>query len=173
MIKNKKVLLAIGVSFIAILSFLIFGTPSYQSMKVKSEGFSALETKLKKASSENSEIDISKLTNFDWDECCVFTPYYPSKGIYEKVGTEWTTAKTYIGFRISHSRENDTVNDEDFLMVFKKGSKVVLAKKYSTNQLPVIFKLDNYKFTKNNAKFLVTDLELNNEGKIKELVLKN
>ncbi len=83
-------------------------------MKVKSEGFSALETKLKKASSENSEIDISKLTNFDWDECYVFTPYYPSKDIYEKVGTEWTTAKTYIGFRISHSRENDTVNDEDF-----------------------------------------------------------
>ncbi len=168
MIKNKKVVPIIGMIFIVTVLFCIFGTPRYQSMKAKDEGFSNLENKLKQVSITNSVIDISKLTNFDWDECYVFTPYYPPAEIYKKVGTEWTTAKTFIGFIMTHSAENEMLNDEDYLMVFKKGTKVVLSKQYSINELPVIFKLDNYKFTSNKAKFLVT-----NEGKVKRLVLKN
>jgi len=168
MIKNKKAVSIIGIIFIVTVLFCIFGTPRYQSMKAKNEGFSDLETNLRQASTSNSELDISKLTNFDWDECYVFTPYYPTEEIYKKVGTEWTTSKTFVGFLMTHSAENTTVNDEDFLMVFKKGDKVVLSKKYSINDLPVIFKLDNYKFTSNKATFIVTG-----EGKVKNLVLKN
>ena len=173
MIDNKIIVRIIGVVFIIIILFFTFGTPRYQSMKTKSEGFSDLETKLKEASTIKSEIDINKLTNFDWDECYVFTPYYPSKAVYEMVGTEWTTSKTFIGFLMSHSEENETVNDDQFLMVFKKANKVVLSKRYSLSELPVIFKLDNYKFTSNNAKFLVTVAKQYDEGKVKELILKN
>jgi hypothetical protein len=172
MTKNKKVVHIIEIGLIVTLLFFIFGTPNYQSIKIKSEGFADLQEKLKRASVSTSEIDINKLTNFLWDDCYVFTPYYPSKLAYKNVGTEWTNAKTFIGFLMSHNWENETVNDEDFLIVFKKDKKVVLAKRYSINQLPVIFKLDNYKFTRNNAKFLVKDSKLY-DGKIKELVLKN
>ena len=58
-------------------------------------------------------------------------------------------------------------------MVFKKGNKVVLSRRYSINELPVIFKLDNYKFTSNKAKFLVTVAKQYDKDKIKELILKN
>ena len=172
MIIIKRIGQFIAVVFILTLLFFTFGTSRYQSMKTKGCSLVVFENKLKKASAENSEIDISKLTNFQWDECYVFTPYYPSKDIYKKVGTEWTTAKTYLGFLVSHNAENDTISDEDFLIVFKKGTKVVLANKYSINQLPVIFKLDNFKFTRKNAKFLVTSSKQYDKGKIKELILK-
>lgn len=172
MIKNKIIVLLIGAVSIILILFFIFGTLRYQSMKVKNESFEDWGNKVKEASNSNSEIDIKELTNFNWDECYVFTPYYPSKSVYEKVGTEWTTSKTYIEFLMFHNMENETVNDDQYLIVFKNGNKVVLSKKYSLNQLPIIFKLDNYKFTSNNAKFLVTAAKQYNEGKINELVLK-
>lgn len=121
----------------------------------------------------NSEIDIKKLTNFDWDECYVFNPYYPSKAVYEKVGTEWTTTNTFIEFLMFHNSENETLNDDQFLIVFKKENTVVLVKRYSLNELPIVFKLDNNKFTSNNAKFSLVISKQYNEEKIKELVLKN
>lgn len=169
---NKKVVLIIGAVLVIIILFSIFGTPRYQSIKVKNESFVTLENKLKEAIKTNTEIDINELTNFDWDECYVFTPYYPPKEVYEKVGTEWTTAKTYIGFLLIHDVENQTVNDDQYLIVFKKDNKVILSENYNLNQLPVIFKLDNYTFASNNAKFIVTDTKQYDENKIKELILK-
>ncbi|BCZ47180.1 hypothetical protein psyc5s11_32470 [Clostridium gelidum] len=173
MIERKKVVRNIVIVFMITLLFFIVGTPRYQSMKIKSEGFSDLENKLKETVFDNSEIDIKKLTNFDWDECYVFNPYYPSKEVYEKVGVEWTNTKTFIGFLMIHDVENETSNDDQFLIVFKKENKVVLAKIYSLNELPVILKLEDNKFTSSNAKFLVTVSKQYDEGKIKELVLKN
>lgn len=169
---NKKVVLIIGAILTVIISFSIFGTPRYQSIKVKNESFVTLENKLKEAINTNAEIDINELTNFDWDECYVFTPYYPSKAIYEKVGVEWTTTKTFIGFLLIHDVENQTINDDQYLIVFKKDNKIILSANYDLNQLPVIFKLDNYTFTSNNVKFIVTDAKQYNETKIKELILK-
>jgi hypothetical protein len=171
-IKNKKLLINITIVFIIIISFSIFGTPRYQSIKIKNEDFSDLENKLKEEANKNFEIDIKELTNFDWDECYVFSPYYPSKDVYEKVGTEWTTAKTFIGFCMFHNSENETVNEDQFFIVFKKEKKVVLEKRYSLNELPIIFKLDNNKFTSNNAKFSVLTSKTYSQDKIKELILK-
>lgn len=170
--KNKKVVNSIVFVFIIVL-FSIVGTPRYQYIKIESEGFLDFENNLKEASIANSEIDIKQLTNFDWDECYVLDPYYPSEEIYEKVGAEWTTAKTFIGFLMFHSIENEIVNEDQFVMVFKKENKVVIAKRYNLKELPVIFKLDNNKFESNNAKFLVTVSKLYDKGEIKELVLKN
>ena len=103
----------------------------------------------------------------------MFNPYYPSKAAYEKVGTEWTTANTFIEFLMFHNSENETLNDDQFLIVFKKENTVVLVKRYSLNELPIVFKLDNNKFTSNNAKFSLVISKQYNEEKIKELVLKN
>jgi hypothetical protein len=172
MLTKKKVKPIIGVALLAAMLFLLFGTPRYQSIKVKNENFAGLENKLKEAINTNTEIDIKKLTDFDWDECYVFTPYYPTEAIYEKVGAEWTTTKTYIEFLLLHNVERQTVNDDQYGIVFKKDSKGILSAKYSLNQLPVIFKLDNYKFTSSNAKFIVSAAKQYDEGKIKELVLK-
>lgn len=169
---NKKAVLIIGAVLVVIISFSIFGTPRYQSIKVKNESFVTLENKLKEAINTNTEIDINELTNFDWDECYVFTPYYPPKAIYEKVGVEWTTTRTFIGFLLIHDVENQTVNDDQYLIVFKKDNNVILSANYNLNQLPVIFKLDNYTFTSNNAKFIVTDAKQYDENKIKKLILK-
>lgn len=169
---KKKIVLIIGIVLIAGILFLIFGTPKYQSMKIKNRDFLSLENKIKEAVNTNAEIDMKKLTDFDWDECYVFTPYYPPKAIYEKVGSEWTTTKTYIGLLLFHNVENQTENDDQHIIVFKNDNKVVLSSKYSLNQLPVIFKLDDYKFTSNNAEFIVSTAKQYNEGKIKELVLK-
>lgn len=171
--KRKKGILILGVVSIVAILFLTFGTPSYQAIKVKNKNFTVFENKLKEAVNKNSEIDLKKLTDFDWDECYVFTPYYPPKEIYEKVGTEWTTARTYIRFILFHGLENKTVNDDQYLIAFKKDSKVILSAVYSIEKLPVVFKLDNYMFTSSNAKFIVsTYANQYDEGKIKELTIK-
>jgi len=172
MVNSKKVVPIIGVVLVIVVLFSVFGTPRYQSIKVKNEKFEGLESKLKAEVNTSTEIDIKELTNFDWDECYVFTPYCSSKEIYEKVGTEWTAYKTFIGFLMFHGIENEIVDDYQQLIVFKKDSKVILSERYSINQLPIIFKLDNYKFTSNNAKFIVTVAKQYDEGKIKELVLR-
>jgi len=56
--------------------------------------------------------------------------------------------------------------------VFKKDSKVILSAQYSLNQLPIIFKLDNYKFASSNADFIVSVAKQYDLGRIKELSLK-
>jgi hypothetical protein len=172
MVKYKKAVLITGLGLVIVILFFIFGTPKYQSLKVKYEKFEGLESKLKAEVNTNTEIDIKKLTDFEWDECYVFNPYYPSKQVYEKVGTEWTSFRTFIGFFIFHDIENETVNDNQYLIVFKKDSKVILSKVYSIIQLPIIFKMDNYKFTSNNAKFIVTVAKQYDDGNVKELVLR-
>jgi hypothetical protein len=166
----KKVVQIIVVS-LGIL-FLIFGTPRYQSIKIKNDNIESFEYKLKEEVNSNFKVDIKKLVDFDWDECYVFTPYYPTELIYENVGTEWTVAKTYIEFLLLHNSENKTVSDDQYVIAFKKDGKVILAEKYSLNKLPIIFKLDDYKFKRDNAQFIVTDANQYNEGKVKELVLR-
>ena len=170
MLKNKKLLSILGIVLSVVILFCIFGTPKYQSMKLKNNSFINFENKLKEEVNKNTEIDLKKLADFDFDECYVFTPYYPPKAIYKKVGAEWTTAKTFIGYLLFHSGENQTANDNQFVIVFKKDNKVILSSVYSLKQLPVIFKLDDYKFTASNSKFKVATSKQYNEGKVKELV---
>jgi hypothetical protein len=172
MFKSKKVVPLMGVVLIIAILFSIFGTPKYQSIKVKNENFLGLKYKLKEAVNTNTAIDIKKLTDFDWDECYVFPPYYSIEQIYEEVGTEWTICKTFIGFLMFNDIENQTVNEDQYIIVFKKDSKVILSSIYSLNQLPVIFKLDNHMFTSNNSKFIVTIAKQFHDSKIKELILK-
>lgn len=170
MIKNKKPIVIIGIFLSMAILFLIFGTPGYQSMKVKNRSFTDTESNIKETCSKNATIDLKKLTNFDWDECYIFTPYYPSEKVYEKAGIEWTTCRTFIGFLMFHGMENETVNDDQYLIVFKKGSRVILSAKYSLSQLPVIFRLDNCRITANNSGFQVTTAKQYDKGKIKELI---
>lgn len=172
MLNKRKILMIVGAFLVITTLFLIFGTPRYQSIKLKNKNFGGLENKLKEAVNTSTEIDISKLKEFDWDECYVFPPYYSPEAIYKKSGLEWTTAKTYIQFLLFHHIENQTVNDDQYIIVFKKDNKVVLLAKYSLNQLPIIFKLDNHKFVNNNAKFIVSAAKQYEGGKIKELNLK-
>lgn len=171
-LRKRKILMIVGVVLVIAILFLIFGTPRYQSIKLKNKDLGGLEDKLKEAVNTNTEIDISKLTEFDWDECYVFPPYYPSEAIYKKVGAEWTTTKTYVQFLLFHHIENQTVNDDQYIVVFKKDNTVILSAKYSLNQLPIIFKLNNYKFVNSNAKFIVSAAKKYEGGKIKELDLK-
>ncbi|MFL0196286.1 hypothetical protein ACJDU8_12045 [Clostridium sp. WILCCON 0269] len=172
MLTRKKVIPFVSLVLLIGVLFLIIGTPGYQSIRIKNRDFVSLENKLKEVVNTNTKIDIKELSDFVWDECYVFNPYYPPEAIYKKVGTEWTTARTYIGYLLFHNMENKTVNDEQFIIVFKKSNKVILSAKYSLNQLPVIFKLDNYKFTSDNSKFIVSVAKQYDEGKIKELSLK-
>lgn len=172
MLGKKKMVFIMGIILVIAVLFLIFGTPRYQSIKVKNKNFASLKSKLKEAVNTNTEINIKELTDFDWDECYVFTSYYPPEVIYEKVGVEWTTTKTYIEFLLFHNSENQTVNDGQYVIVFKKDSKVILSAQYSLNQLPIIFKLDNYKFASSNADFIVSIAKQYDLGRIKELSLK-
>lgn len=172
--KNKRLISIITAVLVIIILFFIFGTPKYQAIKVTSKNFANLENRLKEEVNTNVEIDLKALTDFDWDECFVFPPYSPSAQVYEKVGTEWTKHKTFIGYVIFHGTENETVNDDQYLIVFKKDNKVVLSAVYSLNQLPVIFNLGNSnRLTSNNAKFTVTAAKQYPENKFKELVPKN
>ncbi|ERI92333.1 hypothetical protein HMPREF1982_02315 [Clostridiales bacterium oral taxon 876 str. F0540] len=172
MSSKRKSLIIIGAVLIAAILFSIFGTPKYQSMKINNISSETLISKLNEAVSTNPDVDMNKLTDFKWDECYVFTPYYSSKQVYEKTGVEWTSYKTFIGFLMFHSTENETVNDDQYLIVFKKDNKVVLADKYSLSKLPIIFKLKDFRITRDNAKFKVTASKQYDGGKVKELVLK-
>ena len=171
MLKKKKVVAIIGAFLVISILFLVFGTPRYQSIKIKNKSFVGLENKLKESVKANTEVDMKKLTDFDWDECYVFTPYYPPEEIYEKVGVEWTTTKTYIEFLFFHNLENQIVDDNQYVIVFKKDNKVILSAKYNLNELPIIFMLDNNKFTSSSAKFKVAAAKQYNQGNIKELIL--
>lgn len=170
MIKNRKPAVIIGIFLSIIILFLIFGTPGYQSIKIKNKSFGDTENNIKEACSKNNTIDLKKLTNFDWDECYIFTPYYPSEKVYEKTGTEWTTYRTYIGFLMFHGMENETVSDDQYLIVFKKDSRVILSAKYSLSQLPVIFRPDGCRIIVNNSRFQVTSSKQYNDSRVKELI---
>lgn len=171
MINKRNAVSIIGAVLVIAMVFSVFGTPTYRAMKLNNENFHEIKNKLKEAVNKNTEVDIKKLTNFKWDECYVFTPYYAPEDIYKKVGVEWTTTKTYMGFLLFHDGENQTTNDDQRVMVFKAGRKVVLSFTYNLNELPVVFKLDNYKFSRGNSKFKVEVAKGYAEGKIKELTL--
>ncbi|MEW8955449.1 hypothetical protein [Clostridium sp.] len=166
--KNRIWIIGGGI-FIAIALFLIFGTSSYRAMKVRNIDTTMVEENLKSISDKDKEIEISNFTDFQWDSAYVFPSYYPSEKIYEKVGVKWTEAKTFIGYLFSKSTENNTLSEDQYIMIFKKGDKIISSKVYSLSEVPVIFNIPNYEFTYDSCKFQVTT----NENGYRELTLKD
>lgn len=140
------------ISFIGL--FLIFGTPSYQSIKIKAANDNFFKKEIVELSSSNKEIDIKECTDFQWDEFYVFPPYYPNENIFKDVGVKWTERRTYLGYLLFRDMEYEAVSEEQFLIVFKKDDKVILSKIYTTNKIPIIFKdsLNTYAPLKVNVK---------------------
>ncbi|SHI45694.1 hypothetical protein SAMN02745163_00298 [Clostridium cavendishii DSM 21758] len=158
--KKYKVLIVL---FSILFIFLIIGTPKYNSIKIKNKDFKDSQKTFDESIEKNSEIDINKIVKFEFDEVYIFTPYYPSKSIYEKLNQEWTTCSTYLGYILLHDVENESLNDDEFLMVFKKADKVVATNLYKLNNVKNIVVDGHNKLTKDNAKLVV---EKNGENKI-------
>ncbi|WP_027631749.1 hypothetical protein [Clostridium hydrogeniformans] len=168
--KNKNRIWIIGGGiFIAVILFLIFGTSSYRAMKIKNIDTTMVEENLKSISEKDKEIKISDFTDFQWDSAYVFPSYYSQEEIYEKVGVQWTEAKTFLGYLFSRDIENGVLNENQYRMIFKRGDKIISSKVYDLKEVPVSFKLPNYEFTYESCKFQITT----NEEGYKELTLKD
>lgn len=67
------------------------------------------------------------ITAFKWDKMYVFPPYTTRAQMHTKIGIEWTTADTYIGYLIQKTSIGDYPLDDDSVhkLVFIKDNKVI------------------------------------------------
>ena len=84
----------------------------YNSHKVK-EDFE-LKNEVIKVVQSSKEIDFSKVTNFEWDEIYLFTPYTDSKEILKKDGVKRYNSKLNMEY-------NDGIN----IIAFVNSKKII------------------------------------------------
>jgi len=87
------------------------------SVYAKSDGFikSFERSAQAAASSTNSVLTISAITDFQWDKLFIFSPYTPVEKIHAQLGHNWAEAEK------THIDSSDTF----YLLVFVKDGKVV------------------------------------------------
>lgn len=108
---KKKSIVMILVLALAILIGYIWWE-YYNSHKVK-EDFE-LKNEVIKVVQSSKEIDFSKVTNFEWDEIYLFTPYTDSKEILKKDGVKRYNSKLNMEY-------NDGIN----IIAFVNSKKII------------------------------------------------
>lgn len=108
---KKKSIVMILVLALAILIGYIWWE-YYNSHKVKED--IELKNEVIKVVQSSKEIDFSKVTNFEWDEIYLFTPYTDSKEILKKDGVKRYNSKLNMEY-------NDGIN----IIAFVNSKKII------------------------------------------------
>lgn len=99
--------------FLALLLVLLGSTLDYVPRNKNLEQSIEAAMKNKAKDEDRIEVDIVSLTNFDWDQAFLFTPYTPQESIDEQLK---------IHFK---DPSNIDTRDDIYLMIFMKDDKVV------------------------------------------------
>jgi hypothetical protein len=137
---TKIVLSIIGIIIIYFISSFVYSY--YQKI--------SFEKELTETISNNSEINLQEITEFEWDKFYIFGPYTPDETFTKNLGFEWSGA-TSIG------------QDEYQVLVFVKNDKVVMSSifpRYEGGDFTVNLEDDNYVYSPSEAIFIKNDYKL-------------
>jgi len=68
------------------------------------------------AAKQSGSFDLAKLTDFNWDQAYIVSPYEPRERICARLASTWTSCL---------SRLPPAISEGDFLLVFARGASVV------------------------------------------------
>ena len=108
--KKKSIVMILVLALTILIGYIWW--EYYNSHKVK-EDFE-LKNKVIKVVQSSKEIDFSKVTNFEWDEIYLFTPYTDSKEILKKDGVKRYNSKLNMEY-------NDGIN----IIAFVNSKKII------------------------------------------------
>lgn len=139
MFKSKKNITVTIVSLIILGIIILFGY--YKVNKIEED--IELKKRIVKMIDKSEEVNFQEITDFDWDNIYIFTPYSDPKNIFKE-----DKIKNYnISFNIEHL---DTIN----MIAFVNQNKLV--KFVEINRSDFEFeKIENYKVSKSDAIFNV------------------
>lgn len=140
----KKIIIIVTIIviiIIAAISTIFFAT---KSSRVVMEQNEELKNKMESVVLTKKEINISKITNFNWDEMYIITPYGNPKDILTKENVHWK--------EIDKSIE---VKDDISLIIFLNDRNIVSYFNYPRQKGDFKF-IKSRKFTKSSAVFKIT-----------------
>ena len=108
--KKKSIVMILALALTILIGYIWW--EYYNSHKVK-EDFE-LKNEVIKVVQSSKEIDFSKVTNFEWDEIYLFTPYTDSKEILKKDGVKRYNSKLNMEY-------NDGIN----IIAFVNSKKII------------------------------------------------
>lgn len=108
--KKKSIVMILVLALTILIGYILW--EYYNSHKVK-EDFE-LKNEVIKVVQSSKEIDFSKVTNFEWDEIYLFTPYTDSKEILKKDGVKRYNSKLNMEY-------NDGIN----IIAFVNSKKII------------------------------------------------
>lgn len=108
--KKKSIVMILVLALTILIGYIWW--EYYNSHKVK-EDFE-LKNEVIKVVQSSKEIDFSKVTNFEWDEIYLFTPYTDSKEILKKDGVKRYNSKLNMEY-------NDGIN----IIAFVNSKKII------------------------------------------------
>ena len=102
--KKKSIVMILVLALTILIGYIWW--EYYNSHKVKED--IELKNEVIKVVQSSKEIDFSKVTNFEWDEIYLFTPYTDSKEILKKDGVKRYNSKLNMEY-------NDGINISAFV----------------------------------------------------------
>lgn len=108
--KKKSIVMILVLALTILIGYILW--EYYNSHKVKED--IELKNEVIKVVQSSKEIDFSKVTNFEWDEIYLFTPYTDSKEILKKDGVKRYNSKLNMEY-------NDGIN----IIAFVNSKKII------------------------------------------------
>ena len=108
--KKKSIVMILVLALTILIGYIWW--EYYNSLKVKED--TELKNEVIKVVQSSKEIDFSKVTNFEWDEIYLFTPYTDSKEILKKDGVKRYNSKLNMEY-------NDGIN----IIAFVNSKKII------------------------------------------------
>ncbi len=108
--KKKSIVMILVLALTILIGYIWW--EYYNSHKVKED--IELKNEVIKVVQSSKEIDFSKVTNFEWDEIYLFTPYTDSKEILKKDGVKRYNSKLNMEY-------NDGIN----IIAFVNSKKII------------------------------------------------
>ncbi len=97
--KKKSIVMILVLALTILIGYIWW--EYYNSHKVKED--IELKNEVIKVVQSSKEIDFSKVTNFEWDEIYLFTPYTDSKEILKKDGVKRYNSKLNMEYNDGHN----------------------------------------------------------------------
>ena len=102
-------------------AFMIFGTSTFREGRCTSLMETQFSQELSELMEQEEPFELSQCTYFAWDEAYIFESGFSPKEAYRIAGAEWTGAKWFWNYLVSHSVENQTEEGQVLMAFLKKG----------------------------------------------------
>lgn len=137
--KKKSIIMVLALALTILIGYI--GLNYYNSHRVKEDV--ELKNEIIKVVQSSEEVDFSKVTNFEWNELYLFTPYTNSKEVLKQDGVKGYDSKLNMEY-------NDGIN----IIAFVNSKKITTY--VAISRLDFDFEsIENYKISKDKAIFKI------------------